>query len=196
MKKIIFIAIFFMSVLFAANTALGKYAEQASSAAAAGSSMIDVAIAERPVYSTGHIKNESESSSAVSKTLRNLSPGKIEVLSYVIINQGSVDVLLEGVNIVFDDNELCSCIVIDWTVYLYEGDRLVKAVSDRVYGANSYKNQCLAEVSFAQIFLDSDSRSDDYCLLEIEIYLDETTSSPSSEIRQSTFTITPVFVQN
>ncbi len=195
MKKIIFIAIFLVSVLFTANIALAKYAEQGSNAAAAGTSMIDVAIAESSACSSLP-KNTNELSSAVSETLQNLSPGKREVLSYVITNQGSVDVLLEGVNIIFDDSELCSCIVIDWTVSLYEGERLAKSVSDKVYGAASYKNQCLAEVSFAQIFLDSDSSSDDYCLLEIEIYFDETTSSPSSEIRQSTFTITPVFVQN
>lgn len=199
MRKALIITIFILAALFLANTALGKYVGRQGDVAMAGSGQINVEIVEMTnsrECENNLISNVSDATSSVNETLENLAPGDDVTLSYKIINSGGADALLNGVNISVKNNELNDCFIFNWTITQYEDNIPVKSASDKIKGTALYQGQCLADVSFAQIVLDCDSKTNDYCMLEVNISFDDDVLSHTNISHETVFTITPLFIQN
>ncbi len=199
MRKAMIIAIFILAALLLANTALGRYVSQSDDIAVAGSGAIDVKIVERSKCDglfSEYTSEKIDAVSSVDETLRNLAPGESVTLSYKIVNNGCVDVLLNGVDICVNSNEFYDCLTLNWTITQYEDNIPVKSTSEKIRGTSLCDGHGLAEVSFAQIVLDCDCKTDDYCLLQVDISFDETDSSHINIAHEAVFTITPLFIQN
>ena len=133
--------------------------------------------------------------SSIDETLNNLAPGDDIALSYKIINNGSVDVLLEGIQISVDNQELSNCIVLNWTITQYKDSQQGNSTSNIVKNKSLIDSSGSSDVSFAQIVLDNNNKTNDYCLLEMQISFQDNGLTSTSISNQTVFTITPLFIQ-
>ncbi|MEX1376315.1 MAG: hypothetical protein AB1Z23_02465 [Eubacteriales bacterium] len=197
MKKVAVVLIVVLSLLFLANTALAKYVDESDIVAKSG--FIDVKIVERTKDAGDGMEYSSQEIDAVSsikETLSNMAPGDSALLSYKIVNDGSIDVLLEGVNVATDNTELGQHLVLKWTLTQYVDSVPVNTVSNKGTGQMLNSASGNTDVSFGGIVLDSDNKTDDYCLLELEISFEDDINALNSQVQETVFTITPWFTQN
>ena len=192
MKKIAVLVIALVLALLTANTALAKFVDASDNSVTSGTSLVDVKIVER---TKGSDENEVlDGVSQVDETLKNLAPGDTIVLSYKIINDGTSDVLLDGINITTDNQDFMKQLSLKWTLTKYEGSQAVSSVSNSINGVSLLQANGLTNVSYADIVLNNNSK-DNYCLLELKITFDDE-ASLSKEVQETVFTVTPSFRQN
>jgi len=181
-----------------ANTAFGKYLDSSSNTRAAITNSIDVQIVERTKSCNCSTKCTSEIIAAIStieETLSDLAPGDTVVLGYKIINMGSIDVLLDGVNISVDNQQLKDYIDLKWSITQYKDNIQVNKISSCTNELSLSCASASTDVSLSEIILECDSPKNNYCLLELIITYDE--NSPQlNEVLGTVFTISPSFIQN
>ena len=193
MKKVAVILIVIVALMFLANTALAKYVDASDVVAQSGS--MDVKIVER-TNGTQYSSQQIDAVSSVKETISNMAPGESATLSYKIVNEGSIDVLLEGVNVSTDNEELSQHLVLKWKLTQYVDGVAVSTVSNKGAGQRLNGAAGNTDVTFGAIVLDSSDKTDDYCLLELEISFADDISALDIEVQETVFTITPWFTQN
>jgi|GEM_PF-2583084 len=197
MKKVAVIVIGLLIALFLANTALAQYVDTSSNIVTAKSSSIDVKIVER-TKDSGKEKEYSsdviDAVSSINETLSNLAPGDEIVLSYKIVNNGSIDVLLDGVNVSVENQDLGEHLFLKWTITQYKDSQPVNSTSNSTNGEDLLSTSKTTDVSFVNIVLDSDNKTDDFCVLELNIGVSDN-MGVSNAAKETVFTVTPLFRQ-
>ena len=196
MKKIAIIVAVLIIAVFFANTAFAKFVDSSDNQGTAKSGSIDVKIVERSKDCGCTQESSSEVIDAVSsikETLDKLKPGDKVVLSYKIVNNGCIDVLLEGINVTVDNSELISYLNLKWTLTQYTDGQMIKSTSNSSSGQSLQSAAGRSNVSFEDIVINSGSTKN-YCIMELEITFDDIDHALSDT--QTVFTITPSFIQN
>ncbi|MBN2878325.1 MAG: hypothetical protein JXN65_01735 [Clostridia bacterium] len=197
MKKVIFIAAALILAMLLTNVALGRRVGPDTNAYASSGSM-DIEIVEREInYSRGeYASGMDRAASTINETISNLAPGDTVTMVYKIVNYGSVDAQLDGLEITTDNEELSNNLSFNWTVTHYRGSESVNFVT------NASENELLAfsggqkDVSFADIVLPAGSKAEDYCLLEMVVTFEEGSGAASGIVQETQFSVTPLFIQD
>ena len=154
--------------------------------AAAGSVVTELG---SPTPATIDAANPTES---VSESITNFIPGDTVTLEYKIVNDGSIDVLLSGINIAFSGTQtLQSLAYLTWTMTEYVGG----VPGDTISGAD-HLDAITTSVDTSGDGLEILAGTADYCILTLELYIDDASGVPYTTVKETTFTITPVFQQN
>ncbi len=130
---------------------------------------------------------------AVSESITNFIPGDTVTLTYKIMNTGSIDVLLTGVNISFPGTAqtLQALTQLNWTIDEYVGTTLTDSTS-----GSGTLSSIATSVTTTGDGVEILAGTSDYCLLTLEMYIDDVSGIPYSTEKETSFTITPVFTQN
>ncbi len=142
-----------------------------------------------PTPGTIDAANPTES---VSESITNFIPGDTVTLEYKIVNKGSIDVLLTGINIAFSGTQtLQSLAYLNWTMTEYVGGLPVDSIS-----GSGHLDTITTSVDTSGDSVAILSGTADYCLLTLELYIDDVSGVPYTTVKETTFTITPVFTQD
>ena len=135
----------------------------------------------------------SEPTATVSESITNFIPGDTVTLTYKIVNTGSIDVLLTGVNIAFPGTaqSLQALTQLNWTIDEYVGATLTDSTS-----GSGTLSSIATSVTTTGDGVEILAGTSDYCLLTLEMYIDDVSGIPYSTEKETSFTITPVFTQN
>lgn len=199
MKKIIIIVVALVFALFLANTALAQFVDASDVSATANSSSIDVQIVQRTQRSdieTVAYQELVDPVSMVEEMIENLAPGNEIVLSYKIVNSGAVDVVVTGVNVEIDKEELKKSIILKWTITKYVDSQAVESITNSANGETLDEISLSTYISNSNIELECNSSTDDYCTLELVIQLDDSDQILNDAVQETVFRVTPVFTQN
>jgi len=198
MKKVVLIAGWLILTLLFAKTALGKFTDSSDILTLSSSNDVDVRIVEktfdypcRGIYSHETL----EEVSVINESLDNLAPGHEVFLSYKIVSGGSIDVMLEGVNITFDNSELSNFLTFDWSLTHYENDKPVNTISGSVCGSYASNESVVSSAEIPPIILRRSNSDNNYCILKITAILTDDESVLSSKSRSAVFRISPSFRQ-
>jgi len=197
MKKVIFIVAALILAMLLTNVALGRRIAPGTKAYASSGSM-DIKIVEREIkYSSGKYTSGMDSAaSTINEAISNLAPGDSVTMVYKIVNYGSVDAQLDGIEITTDNEEFSNNLSFNWTVTHYSGSQSINFVS------NASEHELLAlsggqkDVSFADIVLPGGSKAEDYCLLEMQVTFEEGSGVISDMVQETLFSVTPLFIQD
>ncbi|MBN2878658.1 MAG: hypothetical protein JXN65_03415 [Clostridia bacterium] len=133
---------------------------------------------------------------AVQETITNFIPGDTVTLTYRIINDGTIDVLLTGFNISFAGTsvqDLQADTHLTWTMTGFVGG----LATDTATGSgqlNAIATTVDVEASGAVIEIPAGTA--DYCELTLVFYINDSTGIPYSTVKETVFTVEPVFRQN
>jgi len=197
MKKVIFIAAALILAMLLTNVALGRRVGPDTKAYASSGSM-DIKIVEREIkYSFGKYTSGMDSAATtVNETITNLAPGDSVTMVYKIVNYGSVDAQLDGIEITTDNEELSNNLSFTWTVTHYRGSESIDFVSN----TSDYESLAFSgghkDVSFKNIVLPGGSKAEDYCLLEMQVTFEESSGAASNTVQETLFSVTPLFIQD
>lgn len=130
---------------------------------------------------------------SVQESITNFIPGDTVTLTYKIVNQGSIDVLLTGINIAYPGatQTLQALTYLDWTMTEY-----VSGVAADTISGSGHLGSITTSVDTSGDGLEILAATADYCLLTLEIYIDDATGVPYSTVKETSFSVTPVFTQN
>ncbi|MEX1377179.1 MAG: hypothetical protein AB1Z23_06860 [Eubacteriales bacterium] len=139
--------------------------------------------------------NAANPTSSVTEGIVNFIPGDVVTLTYKIENRGTIDVLLTGVNITYPGatQTLQSLTLLDWTLTEYVGG---VATGDSISGSGhlgTITANTNASASNVGILANA---ATDYCLLTVEVQIDDPSGVPYSSVLETSFTVTPVFTQD
>lgn len=195
-KKAVIAVIVLILITLLANTAFGKE-DSLSQNYTANTNLIDVKIVEKSkdCKCANQTSRITDAVSSIEENLCDLTPGSTTVLSYKIVNQGCIDVLLDGVYIAVDTNQLNDYINFKWTVTQYEDDKPVNTIVSDSTGKCLSKISSSGNLSSNNIVLRQSGAKGNYCMLELEITYSED-SPEQSQALEAVFTITPSFIQN
>jgi len=133
---------------------------------------------------------------SVQETITNFIPGDTVTLTYRIINDGTIDVLLTGFNVSFAGTsvqDLQADTHLTWTMTGFVGG----SATDTATGSgqlNAIATTVDVEASGAVIEIPAGTA--DYCELTLVLYINDTTGIPYSTVKETVFTVEPVFRQN
>lgn len=187
-------ALMLVLITMLVNTAFGK--SNASALYVSSVDNIDIRIMESTYNcSTKHTKNTENAVSSINETISNITPGDKIALSYKIVNLGCIDVLLDGVDISIDNQNLDDYLTLKWTITHYKDSKPVNTISNCTNGQTLSDISSYMDVSQKNIIMKCDRADEDFCLLELYITFDEN-AALFQEVQQTVFTITPSFIQN
>jgi len=131
---------------------------------------------------------------SVEETITNFIPGDTVTLTYRIINDGSIDVLLTGFNITFDGasaQDLKNDTHLTWTMTGYAGGSPTSTAT-----GNGQLNLIATTVDVESSGIEILAGTADYCELTLVFYINDSTGIPYSSVKETVFTVEPVFRQN
>ena len=208
MKKRNIVVIVLIIALLLMGSAYALWTDSVSVEVTAQSATMDVQIVERTedvtpptglnviteigTPSPATISSTSPTDS-VTESITNFIPGDTVTLTYKIENEGSIDVLLTGVNIAYPGatQTLQGITVMNWTLTEYVSG----SAGDSISGGGTLGSIATStDTSGDGVGILADTS--DYCLLTLEVYINDTTGVPYTTVRETSFTVTPVFTQN
>lgn len=140
--------------------------------------------------------NDEESTTYIRETINNFVPGEEVKMQYKIVNKGTMDVLLTGVIVTTDNQDLEPLISLKWSISEYDNGICGNRVTNNADGETLDDISSLTNVSNVGITLDNDLGTEDYCLLELVVKLDDESDVVYKTMKTTEFTVTPEYIQN
>lgn len=198
MKKITLIVVVLIITLFFANTAFAKLINSHSSAKTASVGLVDVKIVSKTSTFNSCPKKTVEFENPVSyvnEKIENIKPGDDVVLSYKIVNNGDIDVVLDGINITMHNDEFQNKLLLKWKLTQYVNSQPINSVASCSNALPLSEISTSVDTSSNDITIECSSADKDFCILCLTIFFDEKDTTTCEVPSETSFTISPSFRQ-